>query len=179
MWRPCARAVENWSFPKFYMETEKRVLVGDGLEHYKDLLSFSICLRVTEVVGFDTRKQYLPHRVAMQFGYDQDIPGIVAPSNLSRKHCIKETETVNCIKETETVRLYVPSRLSGPDVSARYLKWWKESLPRAKQPNVPSQIPSKIDLQPSKERKRKRSSLLLLSPPNTIVVEKKELMVSV
>ncbi|KAK9938449.1 hypothetical protein M0R45_015184 [Rubus argutus] len=44
----------------------------------------------------------------MQFGYAQEIPCIVARSNVSRKHCLKKTETV---------RLYIPSRLSEPDVS--------------------------------------------------------------
>jgi hypothetical protein len=31
-------------------------------------------LRVSELVGFDAIEQYLPHRVAMQFGMDHDVP---------------------------------------------------------------------------------------------------------
>lgn len=81
----------------------------------------------------------------MQFGYDQDIPCIVARSNVSRKHCLKKTETV---------RLYIPSRLSEQDVSVRYLKWWNESLLRAKQFSVPLGFPRKKDLEPSKVRKK-------------------------
>ncbi|KAK9268706.1 hypothetical protein L1049_000467 [Liquidambar formosana] len=37
--------------------------------------------RVCELVGIDCIEQYLPHRVAMQFGMDQDIPGHVARCN--------------------------------------------------------------------------------------------------
>lgn len=64
---------------------------------------------------------------------------------MSRKHCIKKTEAV---------RLYIPSRLSEPDVSVRYLKWWNESLLRAKQSSVPLGFPRKKDLEPSKVRKK-------------------------
>lgn len=63
LWRTYAMAVDNWSFPKYHLEKENRVLVGHGLEDDEELLSFSICLRVTELAGLDTRKQYLPHRV--------------------------------------------------------------------------------------------------------------------
>ncbi|KAH7834410.1 hypothetical protein Vadar_015680 [Vaccinium darrowii] len=36
--------------------------------------SFARCLRVSELVGLDCMEQYLPHRVSMQFGMDQDVP---------------------------------------------------------------------------------------------------------
>ncbi|KAF7812643.1 protein MAIN-LIKE 2-like [Senna tora] len=61
-WRPYVN-----SSPKFYN---------------KDYLkSFAYCLRNSELVGIDIgslyTKRYLPHRVGMQFGLDQDIPGQV------------------------------------------------------------------------------------------------------
>ncbi|KAM5585674.1 hypothetical protein ABKV19_004864 [Rosa sericea] len=122
LWRPYAIAIENWKLPKYFVEKEKWVVVGPSLND-DELLSFSICLRVNELVGFGTKQQYLPHRVAMQFGYDQDIPGFVAPlihnTNMTWKQYLKELEYVI---------LYIPSRLSEADASTRYLKWWKESM---------------------------------------------------
>ncbi|CAO2813820.1 unnamed protein product [Amaranthus hypochondriacus] len=47
----------------------------------EELLSFVRCLRVSELVGCDCVMQYLPHRVGMQFGMDQDIPSSVTRSN--------------------------------------------------------------------------------------------------
>ena len=78
MWRPYAIAIENWEFPKYYVEKEDWVWVGPGLND-DELLSFFIYLRASVLVGLGTKQQYLPHRVAMQFGYDQDIPCFVAP----------------------------------------------------------------------------------------------------
>ncbi|RHN67024.1 putative aminotransferase-like, plant mobile domain-containing protein [Medicago truncatula] len=43
----------------------------------KELESFSRCLRVCELVGMGCKEKYFHHRVAMQFGMDQDIPGEV------------------------------------------------------------------------------------------------------
>ncbi|XP_004295813.1 PREDICTED: uncharacterized protein LOC101295989 [Fragaria vesca subsp. vesca] len=115
MWRPYAMSIENWNFPKYY--SEKEMWIGPGLDD--EFLPFSICLRVTELVGFDNRKQNLPHRVAMQFGYDQDVPCKIAESKVSRKCCNEKTEIVG---------FYIPSRLSKLNVTARYLKWWNESV---------------------------------------------------
>ncbi|KAJ0100994.1 hypothetical protein Patl1_04240 [Pistacia atlantica] len=47
----------------------------------EELQSFAHCLRVSELVGFECIEQYLPHRVAMQFGMDQDLPPPVARIN--------------------------------------------------------------------------------------------------
>ncbi|PRQ31740.1 putative protein-serine/threonine phosphatase [Rosa chinensis] len=189
MWRPYAMAIENWNFPKYY--SEKEMWVGPGLDD--EFLQFSICLRVTKLVGFNTRKQYFPHRVAMQFGYDQDIPCKIAQSKVSRKHCSDKTEIVG---------FYIPSRLSEPNVSARYLKWWNESvsglkdtsevtmpqkkkakrmegsLVRAKQSPVHPEYPLKKNLERSKKRKRKESLCFRQSAPDIMVEEKEELMVS-
>ncbi|GMY24747.1 serine/threonine-protein phosphatase 7 long form like [Fagus crenata] len=74
-WRPYAMAVNDCNFPKFYAEKEMFVSVGLGLD--EELQSFARCLRVSELVGLGCIEQYLPHRVAMQFGLDQDLPGCV------------------------------------------------------------------------------------------------------
>ncbi|KAM1554799.1 hypothetical protein PS1_007367 [Malus domestica] len=82
------------------------------------------CLRVSELVGLNgTIEHYLPHRVAMQFGYDQDLPGSVT----QLKHN-SDTAWKNYIEVTKKVKLYLPSRLFEADVSARYMKWWKQSV---------------------------------------------------
>ncbi|KAJ0046034.1 hypothetical protein Pint_04185 [Pistacia integerrima] len=40
----------------------------------EELQSFAHCLTVSELLGFECIERYLPHRVAMQFGMDQDLP---------------------------------------------------------------------------------------------------------
>jgi len=50
------------------------------------MLSFVICLRVSELVGIDSIEQYLPHRVAMQFGMDQDVPSYVPRLNETKEN---------------------------------------------------------------------------------------------
>ena len=76
-WRPYAIAVNhNWLFPKFYREKEQWVSVDAALD--KELESFALCLRVCELLGLHYIRQYLPHRVALQFGIDQDLPSHVS-----------------------------------------------------------------------------------------------------
>ncbi|KAL6205521.1 hypothetical protein ACLB2K_022779 [Fragaria x ananassa] len=110
IWRPYAMAIKNWSCPKYYVEKEEWVLVGTGLD--EELLSFAKCLRVAELVGFHTKQKYLPHRVARQFGFDQDLPCSVSGHG----------------HNYQNAKLYIPSRLSEADVTIRYLNWWKESV---------------------------------------------------
>ncbi|KAK7859264.1 hypothetical protein CFP56_007749 [Quercus suber] len=77
LWRPYAIALNhNWLFPKFYGDKEQWVSVDAALD--KGLESYTRCLRACELVGVQSMQQYLPHRVAMQFGIDQDLPGHVA-----------------------------------------------------------------------------------------------------
>lgn len=134
MWRPYAIAIENWKLPGYFLEEEKWVRVGHGLNE-DELLSFAICLRVNQLVGFGTNntiEQYLPHRVAMQFGFDQDIPCFIAPLN-----CNSNITWKQYLKELENARLYIPSRLSEADTSTRYFKWWKESVAGIEHKSMP------------------------------------------
>ncbi|KAH7836289.1 hypothetical protein Vadar_034345 [Vaccinium darrowii] len=72
LWRPYIMAGTNPLIHKLYGETENWVLVGPHLVEVME--SFARCLRVSELVGLDCMEQYLPHRVSMQFGMDQDVP---------------------------------------------------------------------------------------------------------
>ncbi|KAF3642739.1 hypothetical protein FXO37_22356 [Capsicum annuum] len=65
---------------------------------------------------------YNPHRVSMQFGFDQDAPGCV---NLAGDHTPKIAWT-NYNRPIKDVKLYIPSRFIESDVSRRYLDWWKD-----------------------------------------------------
>lgn len=89
----------------------------------EEIESFARFLRVSDLVGLECIEQYFPHRVAMQFGMDQHLPGYVARCNKS-----PETAWSNYIKPISDVKLYVPSRISNGDVSTRYLEWWKQSI---------------------------------------------------
>ncbi|GMY31357.1 serine/threonine-protein phosphatase 7 long form like [Fagus crenata] len=120
-WRPYAMAVNDCNFPKFYAEKEMFVSVGPGLD--EELQSFARCLRVSELVGLGCIEQYLPHRVAMQFGLDQDLPGCV-----DRLNETSEIAWNHYSKPKHNMKLYVPSRLFEADVTVKYLEWWKQSI---------------------------------------------------
>ncbi|XP_051151829.1 uncharacterized protein LOC127265855 [Andrographis paniculata] len=91
----------------------------------EDLEGLIRCLRTSELVGlgFDANsiEQYLPHRVAMQFGLDQDIPGHVPRVNVDAN--IAWADFTRPVKESE---LYIPGRLSEPQCTIRYADWWKK-----------------------------------------------------
>ncbi|GMY31313.1 serine/threonine-protein phosphatase 7 long form like [Fagus crenata] len=118
-WRPYAMG--DCNFPKFYAEKEMFVSVGLGLD--EELQSFARCLRVSELVGLGCIEQYLPHRVAMQFGLDQDLPGCV-----DRLNETSEIAWNHYSKPKHNMKLYVPSRLFEADVTVKYLEWWKQSI---------------------------------------------------
>uniref|UniRef100_A0A0D9WUK1 Aminotransferase-like plant mobile domain-containing protein n=1 Tax=Leersia perrieri TaxID=77586 RepID=A0A0D9WUK1_9ORYZ len=108
------------------------------------LTTLAHCLRACELVGMDCIEQYLPHRVAMQFGLDQDVPGDVPRAN---DDCVVAWETYHL--EGKNVAFFIPQ--SKPGVTARYARWWRQPLP-----------PSHLDvgaattaLEPTKPSKRK------------------------
>ncbi|KAF7141299.1 hypothetical protein RHSIM_Rhsim06G0217900 [Rhododendron simsii] len=126
-WRPYTISENNWVFPKFYKEREEWISFCLGMD--EDFESFArflrpcelVNLRIFELVGFDSLERYLPHRVAMQFGMDQDLPGLVP-----RFNNIPEVAWENYSRPIKDGRLYVPSRLYKSDVTTRYLEWWKQ-----------------------------------------------------
>ncbi|XP_061355336.1 uncharacterized protein LOC133299852 [Gastrolobium bilobum] len=120
LWRPYVRYADKYRL--FYPENEIWVSSETNLD--KELVSYVTCLRASELVGIDTIiKQYLPHRVAMQFGMDQDVPGCVPRFN--------ETKAVaweNYCRPISDGNLYFPCRLFEADVTTRYAWWWKQSV---------------------------------------------------
>ncbi|XP_051151830.1 uncharacterized protein LOC127265857 [Andrographis paniculata] len=66
-------------------------------------------------------EQYLPHRVAMQFGIDQDIPGHVLRLNVDAN--IAWAGFTRPVKDSGS---YIPGRLSEPQCTIRYADWWKK-----------------------------------------------------
>ncbi|TXG67714.1 hypothetical protein EZV62_008989 [Acer yangbiense] len=44
----------------------------------EELESLALCLKISELIGCGYVEHYFPHRVAMQFGLDQDLPACVA-----------------------------------------------------------------------------------------------------
>ncbi|GLT65942.1 hypothetical protein SLA2020_383420 [Shorea laevis] len=120
-WRPYATVLTNWQFPKFYKEKEELVSVDPKVD--EELFSFVLCLRPSELVGLGCIQQYLPHRVAMQFGMDQDIPCHVA-----RHDETPEIAWKNYLRPMFNAKLYVPSRFFESDVTAKYLSWWTSAI---------------------------------------------------
>ncbi|KAK3026042.1 hypothetical protein RJ639_042534 [Escallonia herrerae] len=82
------------------------------------------CCRASELVGVDDCiEQYLPHRVAMQVGLDQDIPGYFTRCNET-----PEVAWGNYNRPIIDEKLYIPPRLVQSDVTDRYSKWWRETM---------------------------------------------------
>ncbi|KAA8523703.1 hypothetical protein F0562_010126 [Nyssa sinensis] len=121
LWRPYATFASNLMFGKFYRENEVWVLVKSDME--EELESFARCLRVCELVGLDCIEQYLPRRVAMQFGMDQDIPGCVARFNETPENAWSSYNRL-----IRDAKLYIPPRLFESDVTAQYLNWWNQLM---------------------------------------------------
>nr|GMC75483.1 serine/threonine-protein phosphatase 7 long form homolog [Ipomoea batatas] len=116
LWRPYVLAVDNWKIPKFYKEKEQ---FGEDLS--EELKSFMYCLRVSQLVGVDCNEPYRPNRVAMQFGFDQDIPEWIPRSD-------KSGEVAWCEYSRPIGTVNIPPRLLESDVTARYLEWWRKSV---------------------------------------------------
>ncbi|KAK2984838.1 hypothetical protein RJ640_004663 [Escallonia rubra] len=121
LWRPYAMAANGYLPCKLYKEEAEWMPVGSGLD--EEVSSLARCVRVSELVGLDCTEQYLPHRVAMQFGFDQDLPGHVPRGEQTRKIAWE-----NYTRPIGDTVLYIPSRLFEADVTKRYLDWWKRSI---------------------------------------------------
>ncbi|XVF03910.1 hypothetical protein REPUB_Repub05bG0034300 [Reevesia pubescens] len=121
VWRPYVRRITNCDGARYYGDKAKWILIDSSLDD--ELLSFARCLRVSELVGPDCIEQYLPHRVALQFGMDQDIPGRVSRSNDS-----PEIAWSDYNRSVGGEKLYIPPRHSEANVTTRYLDWWEKSM---------------------------------------------------
>ncbi|KAI6690535.1 hypothetical protein NL676_027363 [Syzygium grande] len=116
-WRPYSLAVNDLATYAFYGEKENWVSLEEDAN--AELRSFAHCLMACELPGLDIVEKYSPHRVAMQFGMDQDMPGRVAPCNQD-----PEIAWDNYNKSIQGAQLYIPARLYKPCVTARYAEWW-------------------------------------------------------
>ncbi|XP_016432604.2 protein MAINTENANCE OF MERISTEMS-like [Nicotiana tabacum] len=119
LWRPYAiDTVKNWDINKFYKEREAYVVAGPKVG--REILIFARLIRASELVGMDCVENYLPHRVSMQFGFDQDVPGCANHTSDTPK-----IAWCNYDRPITDDKLYIPSRLFESDVTRRYLNWWK------------------------------------------------------
>lgn len=119
IWRPYVETSSNGMPSKLYKDNEQWLVVESN-----DIESLARCLRVSELVGLDYIEQYLPHRVAMQFGLDQDVPRHVMRSNENPK-----TAWSTYKRSIRGTQLYIPPRLFQSNVSSRYVVWWRGLLP--------------------------------------------------
>ncbi|CDY51817.1 hypothetical protein Bca4012_029399 [Brassica carinata] len=117
--RPYTKPLKNFKFPKFYLEDDCWVSLED-----EDIVAFGRCLRCSKLVGLNCIEPYYPHRVALQFGYDQDVPGVV-PVVLTES---PELAWKDYIRPITDEMIYIPSRLRRADVTVKYIRWWKQSV---------------------------------------------------
>ncbi|KAL6196344.1 hypothetical protein ACLB2K_031959 [Fragaria x ananassa] len=94
--RPYAAEMTNWRHGSYY-RAEKVVFYDKTTD--QNLLSIVKCLCCAELVGVDgCKEKYLPHRVAMQFGIDQDLPG--DPAECSGLDAIKD-DVIAAVKKIQ------------------------------------------------------------------------------
>jgi hypothetical protein len=124
IWRPYVHFA--YKCRVFYPNDEILVPLKEDLMD-EQMRSFVICLRVSELVGLESIEQYLPHRVAMQFGFDQDVPGHVSRFNVTKAIAWKNYSRP--LSDSDKT-LYFPSRYFKADVTTCYANWWKKSLSR-------------------------------------------------
>ncbi|KAK8633495.1 hypothetical protein V6N13_014340 [Hibiscus sabdariffa] len=122
-WRPYVITIDGWSLPKFYGDKEQHVLIDSRVHLDEEIHSFARCLRGSELVGLGSVEQYVPHRVSMQFGMDQDLPGCFARCNGNPDMAWR-----NYSRPIRDAVLYVPPRLFESDVTSQYSEWWKQSV---------------------------------------------------
>ncbi|MQL71922.1 hypothetical protein Taro_004254, partial [Colocasia esculenta] len=118
-WRPYADNVDTWGRPSYYRQVSRwySVSAGDDLS----LASLLRCLRAGELLGLDCVERYAPHRVAMQFGLDQDLPAQIPWTDANW-----ELIWMAYDRGREKAKLYVPSQFCKPHATDRFLKWQKE-----------------------------------------------------
>ncbi|KAJ8425236.1 hypothetical protein Cgig2_014335 [Carnegiea gigantea] len=128
-WRPYCKRVDNLPLPAFYRENAERVLVGSDFS--EDVLALVRILRVCELVGMDSIEKYKPHRVAMQFGFDQDVPSHVKQCSMTFDVPKRDLLQLAWLSYTSPIRdqtLYVPSKFYRPMVTVRYLAWHRQGV---------------------------------------------------
>ncbi|KAF6158412.1 hypothetical protein GIB67_019451 [Kingdonia uniflora] len=119
--RPYASSVQNLTPPSFYEKQGEWVLGNINME--EELHSFARFIRPCELVGINCIEHHLPHRVAMQFGMDQDLPG-----HFKRANMTADAAWTTYDNPIRNVSFYIPPRLSESGVTSRYFEWRKRVL---------------------------------------------------
>lgn len=96
LWRPYAENLGNWQHSLYYAENEQFLSSRWNLD--EDIKSFLQFLQPCELVGIGCIEKCRPHRVAMQFGLDQDLPG----------------DSADCDFGSENVAFFIPPRSLQP-----------------------------------------------------------------
>ncbi|CAI9088441.1 OLC1v1022768C1 [Oldenlandia corymbosa var. corymbosa] len=78
LWRPYSVGSKSLFPHEIYKKEARWITVNDSSIFNEEQEILVRWVRVGELVGIDSNciEQYLPHRVAMQFGFDQDVPGL-------------------------------------------------------------------------------------------------------
>ncbi|KAL8122898.1 uncharacterized protein LOC141717545 [Apium graveolens] len=118
VWCPYCITPSNCVLSKLYKDNEQWLVFESD-----DQEVFARCLRVSELVGLGYIEQYSPHRVAMQFVLDQDVPANVIRSNKS-----SETAWSSYNRSIRGIKLYIPPRHFESDISSGYVAWWRNHL---------------------------------------------------
>ncbi|KAM7259593.1 hypothetical protein ACFE04_015334 [Oxalis oulophora] len=129
LWRPYGTSktlhrggeAGRWIF--VYSDTVEPIYLDE--DNKVNMHSFVKCLRTTELVAIgmeDCIQRYSPHRVARQFGLDQDILIDQPRSNEN-----EEVAWNAYNREIKGSMVYVPAECYNPRVSLRYFQWWKKS----------------------------------------------------
>uniref|UniRef100_A0A0D9XY91 Aminotransferase-like plant mobile domain-containing protein n=1 Tax=Leersia perrieri TaxID=77586 RepID=A0A0D9XY91_9ORYZ len=114
-WRPYGSS-SGFAMP---MEKAGCWVHGRDIGRSRELMSFARCLRPCELVGLRCIEQYLPHRVARQLGFDQDMPGFVARANSN-----STVAWATYKMDPQGVKFIVPCHELG-GVTVEYKQWWE------------------------------------------------------
>ncbi|KAL0696726.1 hypothetical protein Bca4012_063906 [Brassica carinata] len=141
-WRPYTKPLHNWNPLRVYVEEAMWVTVDNSLDD--EFVAFARCVRSSKLVGIGFVEDYYPNRVAMQFGFSQDLPGLVTHhSNFTEKEAWDDYN-----KSLVGLKLYMPSRLAAGSVTTRYRDWWLKSVSRFlgfEESNETSNASNKVD----------------------------------
>lgn len=156
-YRPYTKPLKNFKFPKFYLEDDCWVSLED-----EDIVAFGRCLRCSKLVGLNCIEPYYPHRVALQFGYDQDVPGVV-PVVLTTES--PELAWKDYIRPITDEMIYIPSRLRQADVTVKYIRWWKQSVTTLQA--IAKRSTHKVLKEKTTETTTTTTTMVKSSPPRT------------
>ncbi|RLM70104.1 hypothetical protein C2845_PM17G07720 [Panicum miliaceum] len=93
---------------------------GDDIARSKELQSFARYIHACNLIGMYCTEKYHPHRVARQFGYDQDVPGTLPRIGSSWEESWRRYDL-----NPQSITIFVPDT-DEPGITTNYMKWWKK-----------------------------------------------------